>query len=73
MLRLTELRYCRAEDDEAVTTVAEADVTALAQGWPVREFAWHPHQGNYPGRFVLSPSVAAKRTRSAAEEVRLLG
>jgi hypothetical protein len=48
-LRLTELRYCRAEDDEVVTTVAEADVTALAQGWPVREFAWHPHQGNYPG------------------------
>ena len=73
MLRLTELRYCRAEDDEAVTTVAEADVTAWAQGVPVREFAWHPHQGNYPGRFVLSPSVAAKRTRSAAEEIRLLG
>ena len=40
-LRLTELRYCRAEDDEVVTIVAEADVTALAQGWPVREFAWH--------------------------------
>jgi len=29
--------------------LAAVEVSAVAAGSPVREFSWHPRQGNYPG------------------------
>lgn len=71
-LRLMELRYCGADGDEVVTTVAEANVTALAQGWPVREFAWHPRQGNYPGWLWTSTTGSLVGYESLLERDRVL-
>ncbi len=49
MLASTELRYCNPSGEEVVTTLSEVEVAAIVAGSPVREFSWHPHQGNYPG------------------------
>lgn len=48
-LRTTELRYCTAVGDEVVTNLADVELPAVVNGAPVREFSWHPRQGNYPG------------------------
>ncbi len=71
-LRLTELRYCKAEGDEVVTTVAEVDVTALAEGLPVREFSWHRRQGNYPGWLWAATTGSLVGYESLLERDRVL-
>ena len=48
-VRATELRYCTETGDEVVTDLAGADASLIVEGAPVREFAWRPHQGHYPG------------------------
>lgn len=45
----TELRYCTASGDEVVTTLGGVEVSAVADGSPVREFSWRARQVNYPG------------------------
>ena len=71
-LRPTELRYRTAMGDEVITTLVDVDVAALAGGLPVRDFSWHPKQGNYPGWLWTATTNSLVGYESLLERDRVL-
>lgn len=71
-LASTELRYCNPSGEEVVTTLSEVEVTAVATGSPVREFSWHPRQGNYPGWLWTATTGTLVGYESLLERDRIL-
>ena len=71
-LRATELRYCTETGDEVVTDLAGADASLIVVGAPVREFAWRPHQGHYPGWLWTATTRSLVGYESLLERDRVL-
>lgn len=71
-LASTDLRYRIASGEEVITTLNEVEVAPIVAGSPVREFSWHPHQGNYPGWLWTSTTGTLVGYESLLERDRVL-
>lgn len=70
--RATELRYRTESGDEVITNLADAEPALISVGTPVREFSWHPKQGNYPGWLWTATTNSLVGYESLLERDRVL-